>query len=165
RHDDRRHAVHDALVMSRGAVRVCSSEFVGADDAVAYVLTANGVRLPYAAGSREPAVRQIRQNAQIDATTRPLGDMRSQRFGHGIDGVRPHGVASVHDQVGNHHGAAGGTYDPDFQFAEASAQAHQHRVAGVADAAYVLDALKYRQAAAFRIADVDQLDLGNHAGA
>ena len=106
--DDSVNAVHDALVVCRGTVRVEHGEFVGRDDAVAHV---HGLSLVSAKlGQRyahlcvnQRRVRKIGQDAQVRSR---LGDAAYEwrhLFANRVDEVCAHRIARVDEQVHDEH--------------------------------------------------------------
>jgi hypothetical protein len=108
----------------------------------------------------EAPVGEVREDAQVDPAAAPAGDMGGHRLRHGVDGVRPHGIAGVDDEVGHHHRAAQRVEHPHLDVAQAAAEAHQHGIAGIAQGAQGL--LQDAQAGRVRVAHPDDLHLRDH---
>ena len=115
--------------------------------------------------ARQAPVGQVRQDAQVGLPARPCRNLRRNLFGHGVDGIGAHGVARVHDEVGDHHGAAAGVDHPHLQVAEAAAQLDEDGVAGIAQRADVFLVLQDADACVLRVRHLCKLDLRNHLGA
>ena len=91
-HDYGVNAVHDALVVRRGAVRIDGCERVGFDDALSHQFA--GVRFRRQRGGRDdaacprqPPIGQIREDAQVDPAARELLNQRRQRLACGVDHI------------------------------------------------------------------------------
>src|SRR5690606_23035384 len=168
--DDGIDAVHDAFVVRGSAIRIHGGEGIGIYDAVydvvaAVVLCLQGLRGDLHAGSGQAQIGQVGQNAQAHAATCYLFDGPGHGFSHGVDGIGAHGVAHVHDQVGNDHGPARGVGEyVHFDIAAAAPQADQHPVAAVCDVYDLFAILQDGVPCAVGIRDVGYLHLGAHDG-
>src|SRR3989449_13770 len=119
RNDDRVDPVHDALVMRRTAERIRIRERVGLEDSFDDVLARDvlgpdGVLREHRPGARESPNREIRNDPQVDATARPLLDVRGDRLRHRVHRVGAHRVAAVDDEVGDDHVAPFRVHDSDL---------------------------------------------------
>ena len=101
-------AVHDALVVGGGAVRVDVGEVGGDDDAVAHALAGEALARERGGrqrdlGARQRAVGEVGEDAQEDLALGDGLDQRGHAFAHAVDQVGAHGVAGVDEQVHDEH--------------------------------------------------------------
>src|SRR5947199_70246 len=133
RHDDRVDAVHDALVVGRAPERVAVRERVRLEDALDDVLSRDvlgpdRIFREHGPGADETPHREVRDDPEVDAAARPLLDVRRDRLRHRVHGVRPHRVAAVDNQVGDHHVSPLRVHDPDLDVLRAAADLHEHPI-------------------------------------
>src|SRR5436309_2844095 len=119
RHDDRVDAVHDSFVVRRAPERVGVRERVRLEDSLDDVLSRDvlgpdRIFREHGPGADETPHREVRDDPEVDAAARPLLDVRRDRLRHRVHGVRPHRVAAVHNQVGDHHVSPLRVHDPDL---------------------------------------------------
>ena len=166
--DDRIDAVHDALVVRGGAVRIDGREGVRVQDAFDDFFTAalfgrEGLGGDAHAGTGQAQIGQVRQDAQAHRAAGELFDQWRDRLGHGVDGVRAHGVAHVDDQVHDDHRAAWRVGEHvDFDVLATAAQTNQHLVAAVGHRQDLVACLEQGQTGAVWIAHADDLHLCAH---
>ncbi len=101
-------AVHDALVVSRSAIRIDGREAVrlhyALGDLCAGVAATRQVHLrDLAGGTRAAAIGEVREDAQVHASPRELLDARRDTLGHRVDRVGAHRFATVDDQMKDDH--------------------------------------------------------------
>jgi len=101
---DRIHAVHDALVVRRSAIRIDRGKRPRLNDAVSHALTGEVTERELfdtngAARASHTPIGEVRKNAQVHAPAGDLFDRRRQGFASRVNGVRAHCVARVVDQV------------------------------------------------------------------
>ena len=166
--DDRIDAVHDALVVRGGAIRVDGGEGVGVQNAfddfgAAALLGGHRFGREAHAGTGQAQVGQVRQDAQAHRAAGELLHQWRDRFGHRVHGVRAHRIAHVHDQMHDDHRAAWRAGEHvDFDVLATAAQTDQHLVAAVGERQDFVACLEQRQACAVRIAHADDLHLCAH---
>ncbi|MCY1529222.1 hypothetical protein D9M68_643560 [compost metagenome] len=154
--------------MGRGAVGIDGGEGVGIDHALDHFFAAALARGQHRrcephARTRQPQVRQVRQDAQAHRAARELLDQRRHRLGHGVDGVGAHRVAHVDDQVHHHHRAARRVAEHmHLDVAAAAAQADQHLVAAVRHGQDFFTRTQQRQPRTVGVGDADHLHLRAH---
>jgi len=108
------HAIHDAFVVGRCAIRVDLGETRGFDDAVddigafevrgRWARTVAGAALAEqeftlvhaAGGAHAPTVTQVREYPEPQPATAELGGAWPYGFCHGVDQVCAHGILAVH---------------------------------------------------------------------
>src|SRR3989475_5531833 len=167
RHDDRVDAVHNALVVGRAPERVGVRERVRLEDSLDDVLSRDvlgpdGLFREHGPRADETPHREVRDDPEIDAAARPLLDVRRDRLRHRVDGVRPHRVAAIDDQVGDHHVSPLRIHDPDLDVLRAAAELHEHRILLVRDREDFVSVVEDRHPRPVGIRDPDKLDLPDH---
>src|SRR2546426_959684 len=106
--------------------------------------------------------REVRDDPEVNAAARPLLDVRGDRLRHRVHGVRPHRVAAVDDQVGDHHMSPLRIHDPDLDVPRAAADLHEHRILLVRDREDLVSVVEDRHPRSVGIRDPDELDLADH---
>src|SRR6058998_679943 len=167
RHDDRVDAVHDALVVGRAPERVGVRERVRLEDSLDDVLSRDvlgpdGVFREHGPRADETPHREVRDDPEVNAAARPLLDVRGDRLRHRVHGVRPHRVAAVDDQVGDHHMSPLRIHDPDLDVPRAAADLHEHRILLVRDREDLVSVVEDCHPRSVGIRDPDELDLADH---
>src|SRR2546422_7369642 len=167
RNDDRVDTVHDALVVGRAPERVGVRKRVRLEDSLDDVLSGDvlgpdGLFREHGPGADETPHREVRDDPEVDAAARPLLDVRRDRLRHRVHGVRPHRVAAVDDQVGDHHVSPLRIHDPDLDVLRAAAELHEHRILLVRDREDFVSVVEDRHPRPVGIRDPDELDLPDH---
>src|SRR2546421_9279580 len=167
RHDDRVDAVHDALVVRGAPERIRIRERVRLQDALDDVLSEDvlgpdGLFREDGSRADEASHRQVRNDPQVDAAARPLLDVRRDRLRHCVHGVRPHRVAAVDDQVGNHHVSPFRIHDAHLDVLRAAPDLHEHRILLVRERQDLVSVVEDRHPPPVRVRDPDELDLPEH---
>ena len=93
------HAIHDALVVSCGAVGVSQCQVIGQYDSVAYFLATVALALKFLTGMRTIA-RAIALSVRLDKIRRnTLPPVRpstgGNAFAHGVNQVGAHGISCI----------------------------------------------------------------------
>ena len=120
--------------MGRRAIRVGRRKRRGLHNALHHPLTRDRVSrqrssLDTPFGARQPLVRQVRKDTQVDPAARQRLHQRRQRLTGRVDHVGAHRIAAVHQELDDHHGAHFGLPEvADTDVAGAAAQPHQERV-------------------------------------
>src|SRR3989449_360515 len=167
RNDDRVDTVHDALVVGRAPERVGVRKRVRLEDSLDDVLSGDvlgpdGLFREHGPGADETPHREVRDDPEVDAAARPLLDVRRDRLRHRVDGGRPHRVAAVDNQVGDHHVSPLRIHDPDLDVLRAAAELHEHRILLVRDREDFVSVVEDRHPRPVGIRDPDKLDLPDH---
>jgi hypothetical protein len=106
-HGDGVDAVHDALVVGRGTIRIELRESAGSDDSIDDVLSRQAARLEGIAwdptrDANATLVAQVRKNPQSHAQFGDGAETARNRLGHTVHEVRSHGVPTIHGDVHDH---------------------------------------------------------------
>ena len=110
---DRVDAVEDAFVVSRGAIGVGDGKGVGVGDVFDHGCTVDGLRVETGCGNgdfgpRPPLVRQVAEDAKEGAVRRSTPPAEARYgFRRGVDGVGPHCIPRIKEQMDNEHGRSG----------------------------------------------------------
>ncbi len=102
------YAVHDPFVVGGCSVRVKGGESRCLHNALDHLLTrerfkSQSIGWHRAASPRQPSVSQIGENPQQDSPTRDALNVWGKSFASGVDCVSSHSVATIDDQVDDHH--------------------------------------------------------------
>ena len=102
--DDRVHAIHDAFVVSGGAVGVHCGESVGSDDAIADLFTAEIIERQFfdrdgTTCTRNASICQVGENAQVDLSDSDSFDLWCESFTSRVDRICTHRIADVINEV------------------------------------------------------------------
>jgi hypothetical protein len=158
-------AIHDALVVRSGAIRIDAGEFIREDDAVTHFLariTLAGQILgrDHAARAHHGAVGEVGKNAQEDTAAGHRFHQRGNAFAHGVDQIGAHCVARVDQQVHHQHVAAfGASMHVHFQILRATTTGHHLRMQTVGEIEQLVLTLQQRRLGVRQMRHVDDLHL------
>ena len=163
-------AVHNALVVGRGAVGVGGGKSPGRDDAVAHLLAAEtaegqGFHRHGAAGAGYAAVGQVGKDAQMHPPAGEGFQPGGKALARGVDRVGAHRVAHVVNQMHHQEVAQGRVAeDAHFQVARPAAQPLEHRVNGRSGFQNFGAGFQNAQAGFVGVGHIQNLDLPDHFG-
>ncbi len=164
------HPVHDALIMGRRPVRIHGRKGPGRNDPIAYRLGRIVIKRQLGQGdgavhTHQPPVSQVREDAQVHAPLAQGLDLRGQLLNRGVNGIGPHGIAHIIDQVYHQKRPNGRIFDQaHFQVARPSAQLFQQGINFSRLSQQLLFAVQDRPARGRQVGHVQHLHLPDHLG-
>ena len=166
--NQRVYAVHDALVVGGGAVRVNHREVVSVENAFDHLLTLECWRGEELGGDADlrtgqTQVSQIGKDAQAHLGPGDFFDQRRDRLGHGVDRVGAHGITHIDDQMRDQHRPTRALRKGvDFNVPAAATQRVEELVFAVRQLDDFVLAPQQAQARIERVSDINDLHLRAH---
>ena len=155
-------AVHDALVVRRGAVGIQLRQACGMDQVVHNLCAADQFGVEHGANACQPQIRLVGEDAQDDVSAADLGHSIRDCLGHRVDGVGAHGISYVDVKVKDDVGGLVRRNDAYRNVLHATADTDQLRVLFVGECNDFFTCLEESDTGGCRIHDVDELYLGLH---
>ncbi len=155
-------AVHDALVVRRGTIRIRLGERARGDDVVDHLRAAEQLGIEHCPRAGEAQLGLVGEDAQQRARAGDLSHAGGQRLRHRVDGVGAHRVAHIDMQVQDHLPAGAGLEHAHRDVPSAAAEPHEDRVLVVGQRQQFVPRLQQAHPGRLGIDRIEHLDLGDH---